>query len=300
MKKLGWVGLLVLLLAARAIAEDAARVNGEAIAKEDLDREVARLIKRSGGKYSRTPQVVRFVLNNLINKKLRDQHIKAQGITVTNVDLYEAVKERRRLVQERFGVELEDWVSSQGYDRASFREQLRSELAIKSFGDKVATKEALEKHLAKHGYRFNGEARLVSHIGIRAGKGVRSRKEAHNVLGAIRKQIRSGSDFSEIAEKRSEGPGRENGGQIGYVKWGGKTLGGPFLNVIFRTKKGALSPLVGSGQGYHLFRVDDVRPGRDVSLSEVKEAVRKDFLDAHLTAVVAQARKKAEIEVLLK
>jgi len=299
MKKLFVLLLVMSAAAAVASAKNVALVNEKPITQEELDRSVKRFLNRMGGRLSRNPQVDRFVLESLINEELRDQYIKTQGIKVTNVDLYEAVKERRRQVMDEYGKELEDWVMEQGYDRGSYREALRAELRLKKYNDQVATKDRLEKHLAKYRNHFNGEARLVLHIGIRASKDTRTREEAKQLVEEVRKQLEGGADFGQLAEEKSEGPGKENGGMLGYIKWDNPKLAPSFKRVVFALNKSQLSPPVPSSQGYHLFRVDDVKPGKEVRLSQVEAEVRRDFLEAHLTAVVAQARKEAQIEILL-
>jgi parvulin-like peptidyl-prolyl isomerase len=283
-----------------ASAEDVARVDGQTITRGELDREVERFVNASGGKATRTPAVERAVLNQMIREIVRDRHVREQGVEVQSVEIYDAVKERRRQVKEQLGQELEDWVQAQGYDQASFRERLRKDLGLEKYNAKVATPEALRQHLEKHPNRFNGEARLVQHIGLRAGQGGRTAQEAADLARKLREEIAAGADFADVASQKSEGPGKENGGQIGYVKWGDDKLAPAFMRVIFGLETGQVSPPISSGQGSHLFRVAEVKPGAGVALAEVEDKVRKDFLEEHLAAVVQDRMKKAKIETMLK
>ena len=52
------IAVTLAAIALAAAAEDVARVNDQPIAREDLDREATRFIKRSGGKLPRSPQVM--------------------------------------------------------------------------------------------------------------------------------------------------------------------------------------------------------------------------------------------------
>ncbi len=80
---------------------------------------------------------------------------------------------------------------------------------------------------------------------------------AKKKLAAIRQQIVNGADFAEMAKKYSQDKSSAaNGGELGYVTRGN---GEAFDNAVFALKKGEVSDVVKSEQGFQIMQVDDIR-----------------------------------------
>ena len=84
------------------------------------------------------------------------------------------------------------------------------------------------------------------------------------------------SRFEELARAYSVGPEAANGGRLGAFRRG--ELPGSFEREVFGIKKGTLTPVVKTDFGFHIFRVDQTFPARDLPLKEVKEAIRVELL----------------------
>ena len=84
------------------------------------------------------------------------------------------------------------------------------------------------------------------------------------------------SRFDELARAHSVGPEAENGGHLGAFRRG--ELPASFEREVFGIKKGKLSPVVKTDFGFHIFRVDQTYPARDLLLKEVKDAIRVELL----------------------
>ena len=90
--------------------------------------------------------------------------------------------------------------------------------------------------------------------------GARSKAEA------ALKEARAGKDFAEVAKKYSDDPSAAKGGELGWVS-PGQLL--PALDkAAFALKKGEVSGVLESPLGYHVFKVDDVKPEKNTSLKE--------------------------------
>lgn len=69
----------------------------------------------------------------------------------------------------------------------------------------------------------------------------------------------------------------------------GREFGEAFATALFGLAPGSWQGPVASAYGLHLVRVDEVTPGREPELAEVRDEVRRDFLEA--------ARQRARQEV---
>lgn len=87
----------------------------------------------------------------------------------------------------------------------------------------------------------------------------------------VLEKARRGDDFSELAKRYSEGPTKENGGDLGYFSSGQMVK--PFEDVAFNMEKGQISDLVRTSFGYHIIKVEDIREARTKELAEVREQI---------------------------
>jgi peptidyl-prolyl cis-trans isomerase C len=109
-------------------------------------------------------------------------------------------------------------------------------------------------------------------------------------------QLNKGGDFAKIAKEKSKDPGsKDNGGDLDwgpsarYVK--------PFADAVTTQQKGKISAApVKTDFGYHVIRVDDVRPLKVPEFSELKEQFRQRAQQQQIQKMVMDLRTKAKIE----
>ncbi|UOQ65559.1 peptidylprolyl isomerase [Hymenobacter volaticus] len=78
---------------------------------------------------------------------------------------------------------------------------------------------------------------------------------------ALRQRVSSSANFEQIAREVSEDPSaRENGGRLGYFT--AMQMVYPFETAAFKTPVGQISQPVRTRFGYHLIKVNDVRPAQ--------------------------------------
>lgn len=102
------------------------------------------------------------------------------------------------------------------------------------------------------------EQRRARHILVRFGA---DRDAALEKARQLRAQIEAGADFAELARRASEDPAsRGDGGSLGWVRRG--QFDERFEEAVFSQAEGEVGGPVESEFGYHLIRVDEVRPAR--------------------------------------
>ena len=118
-------------------------------------------------------------------------------------------------------------------------------------------------------------------------------KEVKDKALSVLEKARSGSDFAELAKKYSEGPTKENGGDLGYFSKGSMVK--PFEDAVFKMKKGEISDLVRTRFGYHIIKVEDVRKERTKDLEEVRGQI-SDILTRNQCLDLANERALSLID----
>ena len=84
-------------------------------------------------------------------------------------------------------------------------------------------------------------------------------------------KIKAGADFAKLAAQYSDDPGsKDRGGDLGYFARGEMVK--PFDQAAFSMKAGQLA-LVQSQYGYHVLRVDEVKPAHVDSLDEARPQI---------------------------
>jgi parvulin-like peptidyl-prolyl isomerase len=105
--------------------------------------------------------------------------------------------------------------------------------------------------------------------------------------------------FEDAAREFSQGPEAAAGGRLGAFARG--ELPPSFDAAVFDLKPGAISDVVATDFGFHLFRVNSRTEEQPLSLDEVREAVRVELLreksDAAMKRYVAELEKRYPLTV---
>jgi len=137
----------------------------------------------------------------------------------------------------------------------------------------------LERIYEENPARFQqSEARRVRHILVRLAQDAdeavvqKARAEAQ----ALRERILGGEDFSTVAEKESDDPGSaRSGGDLGYFARG--VMDAAFEEAAFSLPEAELSELVRSAFGFHLIRVDAIRPHTVKAFADVRAELLSEW-----------------------
>ncbi len=134
------------------------------------------------------------------------------------------------------------------------------------------------------------EERKASHILIAAGKDApaaerdKAKARAEELLAELRK---SPGSFAELAKKNSQDPGSAaQGGALDFVTRGAMVK--PFEDAMFALKKGEISDVVPTDYGYHIIRLDDVKPGVVQPFEQVRARLEDEIRTQHASQAFAK------------
>ncbi len=118
-------------------------------------------------------------------------------------------------------------------------------------------------------------------------------------------RLRKGEDFAYLAKEYSQGPNAADGGLWPeFVEQGSGGFRPEVEKVAFRTPVKQVSPLIQTEIGYHIIRVEDLRPERQIPFAEVQdkiaETLSRDKLEAKRRDFVETLWKRSYVQVKWK
>jgi peptidyl-prolyl cis-trans isomerase SurA len=134
----------------------------------------------------------------------------------------------------------------------------RTQLAKNYFNDTKITQDLIEE-----GYNRLQKEIKASHILILVDENATPEDtlKAYKKTEDIYKKAIAGEDFGALATQFSEDPSaKENKGDLGYFS--AFRMVYPFENAAFTTPKGKISKIIRTRFGYHILKVEDIRPNR--------------------------------------
>lgn len=297
---------------AKKAEEVAALVNGEPIVAAAVQGEIKGILGRfqeQGRKPSETEMVSlrESVLEKMIKLELLSQESKKAGVSVNSTDVDNELKGYKKgfADDKAFAKAL----GESGITEAELRKQIGKNLTIQKFIDtKFKGKVQVTEQEAKDFYNSNQdkfaqpEMAHARHILITAKeaepKADKDRKRAK--LVQIKKQLKDGADFAELAKQYSDCPSKERGGDLGFFPRGQMVK--PFDQAAFKMMPGDISDIVETEFGYHLIKLEEKKPAKTVSFDEAKAKITayltQEKITANIEAFVAEAKGKATIKIL--
>jgi peptidyl-prolyl cis-trans isomerase C len=108
-------------------------------------------------------------------------------------------------------------------------------------------------------------------IAFKEGDDDKIKAEKKAKIEALRKQIMDGADFAEVANKNSDCPSKDKGGDLGLIQK--EQTVKPFEDAAFSQEKNVVGPVIATDFGYHIIQVLERNPQKTTALAEVKEKI---------------------------
>jgi peptidyl-prolyl cis-trans isomerase C len=297
-------GLLLALLAAgcrsgKSGGEGAgpvpvAVVNGEPVSRAAFERELQQL-RVGGGEGSGPTDVLKSsVLDDLVSRTLLLQQAKARGIEVAPEQVERAFLAIRA---EYPGTAFDDLLAQERLSVADLRARLRDQLTVeKLFREEVFSRVEVpdadvQRYFADHAAEFDEPERVHARQIV-----VRTREEAAKLREEVRRKPGS---FADVASRASIAPEGKRGGDLG---WFGKGQGMPeVFDVCFRLSPNAISDVVPSPFGFHVFQVLEKKSPSSRTLEQARPAIAARLLRERRAKAqedyVAALRARAKIQI---
>ncbi len=140
-----------------------------------------------------------------------------------------------------------------------------------------ATDAEINSYFQEHQAEFHvPEMRKASHILLKVPTDANATKtaEIRQKALSIAKRIKAGESFAALAKKYSQDPATaQKGGELGFFKKG--VMVKPFDEKVFSMKEGEVSEPVKTRFGFHIIKLEKIKPARDKSLKEVRKLIER-------------------------
>ena len=300
--------------AARVIDRIVAKVNGDIITYSELERMVYSTVTLDNENKKEMRRIFnkkkKNVLNKIIEQKLELQYAKQNKMEPTKDNIDNAIEEIKK--NNNFSDKmLEVMLSREGVTMEKYRESLKQQITLsKVLNSEVRNKiKVNEKEIINY-YEKNKKKFLkpkqlrVYHI-IFVVKNKKDtfepRKQKKKALRVL-KLAKQGRDFEELARTYSEGPSKDTGGDLGWIKKGAMVPS--FEKAAFSLRKGEISDLVKTEYGYHIIKVEGRREAKNRSLTEARDKIQeilfKKKYDDKYNKWMAELKKNSFIENYLE
>ncbi|MBW2107957.1 MAG: peptidyl-prolyl cis-trans isomerase [Deltaproteobacteria bacterium] len=234
----------------------------------------------------------RFLLEQL-DEMVILRRAQELGLGVTPEELEAGLNEFKRDYDEN---SLHDMFMRQAISPETWKERTRRQLLVQKVVDRdlgatmVVSPEEIEQYYNAH-YRQvpQTEAARVQQVLV-----------ADKLLAdKLLKRLAQGEDFAELARRYSTAPEADRGGDMGYIARG--ELPESLESPIFDLTPGAVSRVVHSPYGYHIFKVIEKRPagipGLEGCVDKIREQVKKAKIEAAYGPWLAKLRVRYHVTV---
>ena len=245
------------MVALPSFAQNVATVNGKPIPAAKVDQVVKQVVAQ--GKATDSPQLREAIKKDLIGREVLIQEADKQGIG-TRPDVKNAIDNARQSII--INAMLADYIKKNPVKDAE----------IKAEYDKYKAQVGDKEYHARH---------------ILVG----TEDEAKQIIA----KLKGGAKFEDLA-KQSKDPGSAANG--GDLDWASPASFVPeFSKAMTSLQKGAITETpVHSQFGWHVIKLEDVRPAKIPPFEEVKQQVAESLQQRKLAAYREELMKKAKIQ----
>jgi len=298
--------LLDELITQKLIVQEA-RAMGVSVSDDELAERIAQVPEfQVNGRFNKERYTQILRANRLtpaqFEAEQRDQLAieRIFGIVLDSVHVTEAeVRERYRFENEKISlqfirlsanaflsdVKVTEEEMQKFYERSkeSLKEALKVQVEYLSYPfDRFSRGLEISDQEVEQYYNANREAKFhtpkqarVRYVFLRVmpGADARHRDSVRERANQIAADARAGRDFSRLAKEHSQDPSAARGGDIGWVTQG--QLPASFDGAVFSLGKGEISKLIETSDGVHIFKVEEMREAKTLSLKEATPEITR-------------------------
>ena len=280
-----------------------AHVDGSPVPAEKFNSAMQRLSTTGGIPPRFLKQMSGRLIDRLIDRRLVEDRLAEADIDVTDQEIdseIESVKAEIAKMAKAKGqdeVTLETVIKEKGISKEELKDSLRQAIALRKYLTEerdvsLPSDEEVRSFYESNAKKFTRPEQVHAHhilIRVKKGEGEKAWKKAKKKVTDLRKQISAGDiSFAEAAKSSSEGPSSERGGDMGFISR--DRLDEDFSKAAFSLETNTLSEPVKTDFGWHLIKITERKPSKQVPFEEVEQRLRRKLEE--------QAIKKGRDELL--
>jgi len=288
----------------------AATVNGDVITFSQVRelvgaREQAARQMLSGEELINTVKELRqAALNDLIDRQLVIQEFDKKGFQIPEHVIDDQIQ---RIIREDFGGDRPAFLrtlNAQGYTLSRFRQLELEKVKVQAMRQHsvntniIVPPRKIEEYYKEHRADYTVEAQVQLRMIVLkqdSGDGPEAQKK---VAEELRRRVKEGADFGDLAQLYSEDSTAETGGDWGWIDE--KTLNETLSKAVFRLDAGEVSPVITLGDNYYLLYAEAKKNANTKPLSEVRNEIKtrlqQELISEQMDKWIESLRDKAYIK----
>lgn len=299
----------------RVIEEIVAKVNGDIITRGELEH-TRQMIEAELAKEGKAGASLSAEVKQRESDALRDQIdqlLLVQRGKDANINVDPEVTRRIAEIQAQSKIsdpeKFHEWIKEQsgGLSFEDFKQQMKNQILTQrvigqEVGSKISVPDAeVQKYYDEHKSEFvRQEMVLLREILISTGDKspaavAAAEKKAKDILARARK----GEKFTELARNYSDAETAKSDGELGSFKRG--DLKKEIEDVVFKQKKGYVTDLIRTDNGFEIIKVEERFEAGQASLEDVKNEIMEKLyvprMQPALRAYLTKLRQDAFLEI---
>ena len=290
-----------------------AKVNGKIITTFELNqmtqKSKARLIQTYAPEIAskRIDELNRTALDNFINNVIILDEFKAKKYEVPRAIID---KELTKEIDQKTGGDHQKFaqmLDRGGLSMEEYKEQVKESIAIELMLNENVKRKVNVTPVDITNYYNDNQQRFVSNAEVRGAiilitKAGKTDEEFSSLVTKIQNKLDSREEFSALADKFSEMPGKPKGGDLGFKKL--DELNETIKAIIKDMSVGETSDAILFGENTAFIKLLEKRGGVTVPLIEVRDRIKNYLEDQqerkYYKEFIAELRQKASIENFTK
>ncbi|MFH1059465.1 MAG: SurA N-terminal domain-containing protein [Pseudomonadota bacterium] len=282
----------------------------EKVERQLQEQVAAAAAARPGEPLPSATQVRRMALDRLIEDKIFAQEVKRNRLAVsqTEIDSYiDRIKASNQLSQEEFVAQL----SRRGITLEEYQEDLKREILKHKLVDRniksrvvVSDKEVEDFYRQQEGKSGQaGQVRLRAvFLRVDDKAGPAQEEQVRKLASELEAKVAGGANFAEVARRYSQGPGAEQGGDLGLVSPG--DLLPQMREALAKLKPGQVSQVFKVPGSYVFMKLEDQAAASAVSgltpqlREQIREKLEMEAMEKRFREWLRDLRAKAYVKVM--
>jgi peptidyl-prolyl cis-trans isomerase C len=243
------------------------QVNDQKLTAKEFSEKLARRLKAFDALAAKDPGNVHRakeeILKNFILQALTDNYAKKNGISISDSELEDEISKFRAGYPD--DLSFRRVLAEENLSFSDWKEELRQTLLYRKVfknittGAAAPTNSEIQQYYDQHRDLFRRRERIYLRQIV-----VDDLTKAQQIRDELKKK-----DFAQVAKKVSVAPEAKQGGLVGWIEKGSVDI----FDKAFSLPIGGMSPVLESGYGYHIFKVERKAPAGFASLEEVRPLI---------------------------
>lgn len=240
------------------------KINEEILYQNDFFDFASTVLREMSEESYGNPLIKENLINNFIEHRLLLNEAKKRGMQIDNKKIGSVLES---FSTEKGAQDLKVYSGSYETDNNKLAELMRERLLVEALiNQTVGNNIKITEKQVKDYYNKNDATLMQDHQAHLLHIFTKNNETAEKAMS----ELKRGLSFNEVAERYSEGPERNTGGDLGFVS---KNDFPEIFSAAFKLKPQQISQIMKSDYGYHIFLVKKFEKPKKMNYDNVKSKI---------------------------